>query len=149
MVTSWNPDFIVTVGDNNYPSGAEETIDDNIGQLYGDYIGNYNGNFGNGSALNNFYPILGNHDWRTGEAGPYFEYFTLAGNERYYDFVRGPIHFFMLDSHRLEPDGIDDESIQAQWLQSVLATSTSPFQVVIAHHPPYSSSEDNATPALR
>lgn len=149
MVTSWIPDFIVTVGDNNYPSGEEETIDENIGQLYGNYIGNYDGDYGDGSVLNNFYPALGNHDWRTDSGNPYFEYFTLPGNERYYDFIRGSVHFFILDSHRLEPDGTDDESIQAQWLQSVLTASPTPFQVVIAHHPPYSSSIDSEIPHLR
>src|SRR5262245_17274080 len=38
LVKSWNPDFIVTVGDNNYTSGSAATIDANIGQYYHDYI---------------------------------------------------------------------------------------------------------------
>jgi len=37
LVDSWNPDFIITTGDNSYGSTA---IDDNIGQYYSDYIGN-------------------------------------------------------------------------------------------------------------
>ncbi|MCU0486041.1 MAG: hypothetical protein MUC85_08000, partial [Anaerolineales bacterium] len=31
LVLGWQPDFIVTVGDNNYPSGEAETMDANIG----------------------------------------------------------------------------------------------------------------------
>ncbi|PYV85585.1 MAG: alkaline phosphatase, partial [Acidobacteria bacterium] len=36
LVKSWNPDFIITVGDNNYPDGWASTIDRNIGQYYHD-----------------------------------------------------------------------------------------------------------------
>ena len=32
LVKSWEPDLIITTGDNNYPDGEAETIDDNIGQ---------------------------------------------------------------------------------------------------------------------
>jgi tartrate-resistant acid phosphatase type 5 len=46
LVKSWNPDFIVTLGDNNYPLGADSTIDQNIGQYYHDYIYPYKGNYG-------------------------------------------------------------------------------------------------------
>ncbi|NIW44652.1 MAG: hypothetical protein GWN30_07780, partial [Gammaproteobacteria bacterium] len=38
LVESWNPEFIITVGDNNYPDGKAETIDENIGQYYAEYI---------------------------------------------------------------------------------------------------------------
>src|SRR5688572_15104008 len=106
VVKSWNPDFILTVGDNNYPDGEASTIDENVGQYYHEYIGNYEGSYGPGAATNRFFPILGNHDWRADGAQPFLDYFTLPGNERYYDFVRGPVHFFALDSDPSEPDGI-------------------------------------------
>ncbi|HEV2762599.1 MAG TPA: fibronectin type III domain-containing protein, partial [Pyrinomonadaceae bacterium] len=70
---------------------------------------------------------------------PYLDYFTLPGNERYYDFVQGPVHFFMLDSDSREPDVITSNSAQAQWLQSRLAASTAVWKIVILHHPPFSS----------
>lgn len=38
LVKSWNPDFIITTGDNNYPNGEASTIDPNIGQFYHDFI---------------------------------------------------------------------------------------------------------------
>ncbi|MEJ7731932.1 MAG: hypothetical protein WKG00_22320 [Polyangiaceae bacterium] len=40
--------------------------------------------------------------------------------------VRGPVHFFFVDSDPHEPDGITADSTQGQWLQGRLATSTSP-----------------------
>ena len=33
LVKSWDVDFIITTGDNNYPNGAAATIDANIGQV--------------------------------------------------------------------------------------------------------------------
>ncbi|MBZ0159711.1 MAG: metallophosphoesterase, partial [bacterium] len=91
LVKSWNPDFIITVGDNNYPSGAVSTIDNNIGQYYHDFISPYLGLWGPGATINRFFPSLGNHDWATTGAQPYLDYFTLPNNERYYDVVWGPV----------------------------------------------------------
>ena len=138
-VKSWNPDFIVTVGDNNYPVGSAETIDENIGQFYHEYIFPYTGTYGQGATTNKFFPALGNHDWDTANAQPSLDYFTLPGNERYYDFVKGPVHFFVLDSDNREPDGITSTSIQANWLQAKLASSTAQWKIVLLHHAPYSS----------
>lgn len=139
MVLSWQPDFILTTGDNNYPSGSAETIDVNIGQFYHTYIYPYSGKYGEGARENRFFPTLGNHDWNTAQAQPYLDYFTLPGNERYYDFVWGPVHFFALDSDPREPDGVNSSSIQAVWLKERLAASESPWQIVYFHAPPYSS----------
>ena len=45
LVKSWNPDFIITTGDNNYELGESSTIDANIGQYYHDYIYPYSARF--------------------------------------------------------------------------------------------------------
>lgn len=139
LVHSWQPDFIITLGDNNYPDGAASTIDANIGQFYHAYIFPYQGSYGEGADQNRFFPTLGNHDWNSSGAQPYLDYFTLPGNERYYDFVWGPLHFFALDSDSREPDGVGSGSPQATWLRDNLATSTAAWQIVYMHHPPYSS----------
>lgn len=139
LVKNWNPDLIITVGDNNYPVGSPETIDANIGQFYQEYIAPYNGAYGAGAETNRFFPTLGNHDLDTAGGQAYFDYFTLPGNERYYDFVWGPIHFFALNSDSREPDGVGRSSIQAQWLQAGMAASQSPWQVVYFHTAPHST----------
>lgn len=141
LVDSWNVGFIVTTGDNNYPDGEAETIDDNIGRFYSHYIGNYVGEHGAGSEVNRFFPSLGNHDWSPDEYDPYLDYFTLPGNERYYDFVQGPVHFFILNSDEHEPDGVGRSSNQAAWLQAAMEASAAYWQIVIMHHPPFSSGE--------
>ena len=139
VVMGWSPDFIITVGDNNYQSGSAHTIDQNIGQYYHTYIGNYQGTYGIGAEQNRFFPAMGNHDTKTEDGAPYLDFFDLPGNERYYDFVRGPVHFFVVNSTIEEPDGTVASSAQARWLQARLAASTSAFNIVYMHHAPYSS----------
>ncbi len=34
LIRARDPDFIITTGDNNYPDGAAETIDANIGRVF-------------------------------------------------------------------------------------------------------------------
>lgn len=148
-VKSWNPDFIITTGDNNYVYGSADTIDEHIGQFYHEYIGNYVGSYGAGSATNRFFPSLGNHDWDTPDAQPYLDYFTLPSNERYYSFTQGPVEFFVIDSDGGEPDGISSTSVQAQWLQSELAASTATWKLVYFHHSPYSSGGHGSDPDMQ
>jgi len=138
-VKGWRPDFIITTGDNNYPSGSEETIDANIGRFFHEFISPYKGNYGDGADKNRFFPTLGNHDWKTPDVKPYLDYFTLPGNERYYDFTWGPVHFFALDSDPREPDGAEVDSQQADWLRERMAASTKPWKIVYMHEPPQSS----------
>lgn len=148
LVGSLDVEAVLTVGDNSYGSGA---IDENIGRHYAPWIGEYSGAYGTGAERNRFFPAMGNHDHTDGGGlAAYQGYFTLPGagvagsgtttHERYYDVVLGPVHAFFLDSDPAEPDGITAGSVQAQWLQERLAASTSPWQVVLLHHPPYSSS---------
>lgn len=148
LIKSWNPDFIVTVGDNNYPDGAAWTIDDNIGQYFHEYIYKYKGKYGSGSPTRRFYPSLGNHDWTTG-AKAYFDFFGYYNPVTYYDFIQGPVRFFVLDSDRNEPDGVFSDSAQAKWLRKTMPISTSPFNVVVFHHAAYSSGRHGSTEYMR
>ncbi len=157
LVKGWHPDFIITVGDNDYDYShyyyewdgvADFTTDQNIGQYYASYIGDYIGAFGPGAAENAFFPTLGNHDRKSRgriDAKQYFDYFTLPaspGGERYYDFVRGEVHFFALDSNSTAefPTMPDVMPAQRQWLQDALTSdTTSRWKIVYFHHPPYTS----------
>jgi hypothetical protein len=140
LVKSWEPDFIVTTGDNNYPTGAASSIDDNIGQYYHEYIGNYQGSYGPGAATNRFFPTIGNHDTDTANGQPYFDYFTLPGNERYYMVDWHPVRIFAVNSVSwIEPDGSTSDSVQAEWLRDELADSPDTWNIVVFHHPPYGS----------
>ncbi|TAH37368.1 MAG: hypothetical protein EYC70_10380 [Planctomycetota bacterium] len=146
LVHSWNPEFVLTTGDNNYPNGEAATIDANIGAYYHDFIAPYAGAYGSGAPdRNRFFPALGNHDWIAPGAQPYLDYFTLPGNERYYELRWDPVHVFVLDSDSHEPAGVTSGSAQGQWLQAALAASNAPFKLVTAHHPPHSSGEHGSS----
>ena len=159
MVNQWNPDLIVTVGDNYYDAAdgtGTEKYDLSTGKYFCSFLNEVTTT---GSAcpvgqasVNRFFPALGNHDYSDGGTAnnlpvTYLEYFHLpgngftstSGNERYYDFTGGPVHFFILNSNSREPHGTDASSLQAEWLQEQLAVSTSVWNVVVMHHPPYAS----------
>jgi len=142
LIKSWSPDLVITTGDNNHPDGAASTIDQNIGQYYHDFIFPYTGVYGAGANANRFFPTLGNHDWIASGAIPYFDYFVLPGNERYYDVSEGPVQLLALDSDPHEPDGVSSTSKQAAWLQSRLAASSACWKLVYFHHAPFSSGDD-------
>lgn len=151
VIESWDPDFIITTGDNNYPNGERETIDDNIGQYYADYIFPYEGDYErkDEQEINRFFPTLGNHDYGPEDIDPYLDYFTLPGNERYYEVEWWPVHLFAVNNNWAEPDGVREDSIQGQWLQDALAEASAPWKIVYMHVPPYSSGRHGSNPVSR
>jgi predicted phosphodiesterase len=141
LVKSWNPDFIITTGDNNYDQGEMSTIENNISKHYGDYIYNYDAEEQyrcNGKAfdeqVNRFFPSPGNHD-TYGISGmkPYLNFFTLPGNEVYYSFTWSDIAFYALNSTA------SFMAEQESWLEEQLVNSDKTINIVYFHHSPYST----------
>jgi hypothetical protein len=131
MVKSWNVDFIITLGDNTY----NDDLDNDVGKYYQEFIYPYYGVHGDGSptGTNRFYPSLGNHD--DSPLQDYLDYFTLPGNELYFDFVEDNIHFFVINTE-------SNLSSQENWLESqTLNCSTNHlhWKIVYYHKPAYSS----------
>jgi hypothetical protein len=145
LVKSWSPDAVLSVGDNNYPAGSAETIDENIGQYYAEFIGNYQGAYGSGASQNRFFTALGNHDIQNNSTA-LLDYLTLPGNERYYAVNFGAVDLFFLNSNLGEVDGWTADSAQAMWLKSALLASTAAWQIVLFHHPPFASGEKELAP---
>jgi tartrate-resistant acid phosphatase type 5 len=141
LVKNQSPAFIVTTGDNCY--GNAVPIATQVGNKYGAFV-----------SGGRFFPALGNHEYSDVCAGTnasgYLSYFKLPNNERYYDFVRGPVHFFALNANggTREPDGRTATSKQGQWLKAKLAASTSPWQIVYFHQPAFSSGRHGSTPDM-
>lgn len=133
LIHSWNPDVMLFGGDNCYPNGQHELLDTAWAPYKDDIM------------QSRVFPALGNHDVETEQGKPQLAYFSLPGNGRYYNFVRGPVEFFFVNSDTrdpltaYEPDGIDPSSVQAQWLQDALAASEAKWKVVIVHAAPYTS----------
>ena len=140
MVKSWNPDFIITTGDNNYPLGELSTFKANVSDYYGDYIYNFDAPREyrcNGKAftdsVNRFFPTPGNHDIKNPDGLlPYLDFFSLPGNEVNYSFHWGPVDFYSINSIL---DNMEEEEI---WLEQEIFKSLSPFKIVFFHYPPFS-----------
>lgn len=164
LVASWDPAYVLATGDDYYrQAGGSGTgrYDRSTGRYYRRWLKDVASRTYSGEATRNaFFPVLGNHDYSDATPSPrtYLAYFALpgagfansSGNERYYDFVEGPVHFFALNSNPDEPDGTSAESDQARWLKAQLAKSTSAWNVVYDHHPPYSSDKvHGSTPSMQ
>ncbi len=150
MVNSWNPEFIVTAGDNSQGTTCDTTCYQGV---VGAYYGPEAVSAGRTDFMTsgNFWPVPGNHDYMAGGTGTlgnylaYFNYLPPTGTStgataRYYDFVRGPVHFFMLDSGYGDNSAMPDQAAQQTFLQNGLAASTSPWNIVMFHRPAYTSS---------
>jgi len=167
LVASWDPAYVITTGDDYYnPAGGSGTgkYDESTGAYFSAWLKDISTTGSRApvgkAKVNAFFPSLGNHDYTDAKPAldTYLAYFTLpgseftntSGNERYYDFVQGPIHFFVLNSNAEEPDGISGTSVQARWLKAQLAASESEWNIVYDHHPPYSSdTKHGSTKALQ
>ncbi len=158
IIKSWEPEFIVTCGDNDYATNGRQFdgFDRGIGRYFHEYIYNYHGVHGEGSDTWRFFPAIGDHDGGDWSAPfsieNYLDFFSLpnqdlpgdfnTGPGRYYQFRRGNVHFFILnawDWSVAEPDGTDKDSQQAQWLQEQACASDAAFKIVVCHWPPYGS----------
>ena len=145
LVAGWSPEFVLALGDNNYPAGAASTIDGHIGKYYAPFIGGYTGAFGPGSTKNRFWPIPGNHDWMAAGLKPYLDYFKLPNNERYYEQDLGLVRVFAIDSDSSEPDGITATSTQGKWFQARMTASKSCWNLAMTHHPAYNSGSSHGS----
>jgi len=131
MVKTWKPEFIVTSGDNSQGTNCNASCYSNIiNPYYGDFLS---------EGSESFFPVIGNHDTYYGnylDTGyrTFFNYLEGSSNNlapHYYDFVKGPVHFFMLDSE------VSDKNTQKEWLEPKLRASTAAWQIVIFHQPAY------------
>jgi tartrate-resistant acid phosphatase type 5 len=164
LVESWHPAYILALGDDYYGvAGGSGTgrYDNSTGAFYGAWIAKglaVGANLPPGQPQTNaFFPALGNHDYSDAVPSPqtclaYFDlpgrgFANTSGNERYYDFIQGQIHYYVLNSNPQEPDGVTSTSKQATWLKAQLAASTSRWNIVYDHHPPYSSDNTHGSTA--
>ena len=146
LVERLSPDAVLTLGDNIY-DWVTPDYDELVGQYYQGWMAPYDGDYGAGSpdGVNRFWPCLGNHDWDAG-IDVWYDYFELPGNERYYSVLLGEdgggaplVDLYCVDSDEREPDGNTATSAQGAWLQGALAASVARWQIVVVHHPPWSS----------
>lgn len=119
------PNFVVHVGDvvdngNNLDDWTDEFFPD--GQIL--------------MSKAPIYPAIGNHE---NDSPLYYQYIHAPEPEYYYTFNYGNAQFFIVDTNR----DVSEGSEQYNWLEWELAKSNATWKVVLHHHPPYSSEEND------
>jgi PKD repeat protein len=120
---------VFTTGDNVYDDGTAE-----------EFANCYHPSWGRHLARTR--PTVGNHEYRTANAGPYFEYFGAAAGrpgEGWYSYDLGGWHVVVLNSNCTDIGGCGAGSAQDAWLQADLAASDASCTVALWHHPRFSS----------
>jgi calcineurin-like phosphoesterase family protein len=111
-------EFVLMMGDNMY--GSEKTVDykTKFEDVYRPLL----------DQKVKFYAALGNHDDSNQR---FYGFFNMDGQE-YYQFKKGNVSFYSLNSNYMDKRQID-------WLNNKLASDTAEWKVAYFHHPPYSS----------
>ena len=121
VVRRIDPDAVLTMGDNVYPSGTAEQFAECYGPSWGAFRART-------------FPGPGNHDYETPDAAGYFGYF---GNR-----ARGPYYSFNLDRWHLVSlnTEIDHswDSPQLKWLRRDLRRDRRPCEILYWHKPRWS-----------
>jgi len=124
-------DLMIHTGDLAYDSGTISQVEDTVFAVYGDLFRNIP-----------FFPASGNHDYGTMQGAPFRDVFNLPGNEKWYSYDWGRVHFVALDTEA-------DYTTQMTWLDQDLAANQLPWKIIYMHKPPYSSGQHGSDTSLR
>ncbi len=139
------PEFIINVGDNFYPSGVA-SVDDPL------WLSSFENIYTDHALFCSWYSVLGNHDYR-GNAQAQVDYTQKSRRwympQRYYTIKKkltatDSVEFVFIDTPPFitkyyeddEKYGVvgQDTARQWRWIDSVLATSKAQWKIVIGHH---------------
>ena len=123
------PGVVFTAGDNAYENGTAE-----------EFKNCYQPTWGRHKARTR--PAAGNHEFHSGGATPYFDYFgAFAGDPSrgYYSYELGTWHIVVLNSECDEVGGCEQGSREEKWLKSDLETHPARCTLAYWHKPLFSS----------
>ena len=123
------PGEVFTAGDDAMPAGAAEEFRDCYGPTWGRF-------------KDRTRPATGNHEFHSGGAAPYFDYFGAAAGDPlsgYYSYDLGTWHVIALNSECDQIGGCEQGSTQERWLRKDLQTHRGVCTVAYWHKPLFSS----------
>jgi len=126
---------VFTLGDNAYPDGTAQ-----------DFARCYAPSWGRHRQRTR--PAVGNHEYHSAQAGPYFDYFGSAAGEPgkgYYSYDLGAWHVVVLNSQVELGAGSEQE----QWLRADLKANTRKCTLAYWHRPLFSSGPERETLGLQ
>jgi hypothetical protein len=128
------PGTVFVAGDLAYPDGSAEQFTNCYGPTWGRQKARTR-------------PSPGNHEFHSGGATPYFDYFGAAAGDPakgYYSYDLGAWHVIVINSNCSElPDGCAKGSPEEQWLKQDLAQHATACTVAYWHHPLFSSGKEH------
>jgi hypothetical protein len=123
-----NPGTVMAVGDLAYPDGSKEDFEC------------YDRTWGRAKTRTR--PAVGNHEFHSGGATPYFDYFgSAAGSpgDAYYSYDLGQWHVVVLNSECQDLGGCQIGSREEKWLRADLASNHPSCTLAYWHKPLFSS----------
>ena len=136
-------DEAFTLGDNAYPGGSIRDFAMCFASTWGDSS--------KALIMKNIRPAVGNHEYLTGGAAAYFQFFgSRAGppNKGYYSYDVGEWHAIVLNSEIVVNVSFNeaDRKAQMDWLAEDLKTNTKLCTVAYWHNPRFSSGWHGSDP---
>jgi hypothetical protein len=128
------PGTIALLGDLAYPNGTAGEFRDCFGGAWGE-------------LRDRLRPAPGNHEYSTGDASAYFDWFgeAAAGPEGWYSYDIGAWHVVALNSNCARIGGCGAGGAQADWLAEDLADHASECLLAYWHHARYASGRHGPT----
>jgi len=122
------PGTVAALGDTAYPTGSVSDFANCYQRTWGRF-------------KNRTRPAVGNHEYLTAGARPYFAYFgrKAASPGGYYSYRLGGWHVVVLNSNCSQIGGCGPGSKQLRWLRSDLARHPARCTLAYWHHPRFSS----------
>jgi hypothetical protein len=131
------PGTVFTVGDNVYPDGTAQQFRDCYGPTWGRHKSRTR-------------PSTGNHDFHSGGASAYFDYFEAAAGDPklgVYGYELGAWHIVVLNSECFPAGGCGPGSPQEKWLRKDLEAHPAACTLAYWHKPLFSSGGSHGSDA--
>lgn len=123
------PGEVFTAGDDAYPAGTAQQFHDCYAPTWGRF-------------KNRTRPAPGNHEFHSGGATPYFDYFGASAGDSlsgYYSYDLGAWHVISLNSECEQVGGCEAGSVQERWLRQDLHAHPAACTLAYWHKPLFSS----------
>jgi hypothetical protein len=133
------PATVFTLGDSVYPDGTRKQFRDCYDPTWGKY-------------KKRTRPSVGNRDYETSGAEPYFDYFGWRAGKPsrgYYSYELGAWHIVALNSNCKEVGGCEWRSAQGHWLRRDLDRHRARCTLAYFHHPLYASGSGYDSPEVK
>lgn len=132
-------DAVLALGDIQYEDAT-----------HAQFMASYDPSWGRVKSITR--PVAGNHEYETGTAAGYFQYFGSAAGDPakgYYSFDLGDWHVVALNSDCWRVGGCKPGDPQNDWLRSDLAARPSRCTLAYWHYPRFSSGPEGNDPAVK